>query len=137
MSYSHRVPIRYGECDQQGVAFNAHYMAYMDDATEVWIRGLCPNGDYRELGWEWMVVRSVIEWQSSARNADLLDIDVGIVRWGRTSFDFGFVGAIDERAVFTGRTVCVSVAPVTLAKMTTPDHVRALLGEVLPWEVPA
>lgn len=136
MPFRHRIRVRYGECDQQGVAFNAHYMAYMDDATEVWIRGLCPNGDYRELGWEWMVVRSVIEWQSSARNADLLDIDVGIVRWGNTSFDFGFVGAIAERAVFTGRTICVSVAPVTLAKMATPDRVRALLGEALPWDVP-
>lgn len=137
MPFRHRIRIRYGECDQQGVAFNAHYMAYMDDAAEVWTRGLCPNGDYRELGWEWMVVRSVIEWQSSARNADLLDIDVGIVRWGKTSFDFGFLGTIAERAVFTGRTVCVSVAPVTLAKIATPDHVRTLLGTALPWDVPA
>jgi len=72
MSYQHEIRVRYGECDQQGVVFNANYMAYMDDATEVWTRGLAPNGDYRELGWEWMVVRAAVEWQSSARNADLL-----------------------------------------------------------------
>ena len=136
MSYRHQLRVRYGECDQQGVVFNAHYMAYMDDASEVWTRGLCPSGDYRDLGWEWMVVRSVIEWQSSARNGDHLDIDVAVVRWGRSSFDFGFRGSVAGRAVFTGRTVCVSVKPVTLEKFDTPPHVRALLGDAVAWAVP-
>ena len=31
-------PVRYGECDQQGVVFNAHYMAYCDDASDRWLR---------------------------------------------------------------------------------------------------
>jgi acyl-CoA thioester hydrolase len=136
MSYRHQIRVRYGECDQQGVVFNAHYMAYMDDATEVWTRGLCPTGDYRELGWEWMVVRSVIDWQSSARNGDVLDIDIAVVRWGRSSFDFGLIGSVEGRAVFKGRTVCVSVQPVTLAKMDTPEHVRAMFGTTSDWDIP-
>ena len=67
MPFRHQVRVRYGECDQQGVVFNANYMAYLDDATEVWVRSFSPNGDYRELGWEWMVVRATIEWSSSER----------------------------------------------------------------------
>jgi acyl-CoA thioester hydrolase len=137
MSYQHQIRVRYGECDQQGVVFNAHYMAYMDDATEVWTRGLAPNGDYRELGWEWMVVRAAVEWQSSARNADLLDIEVAVIRYGRSSFDFGFRGQVRGRAVFTGRSVCVSVTPVTLQRIDTPEHVRALLGPAQDWDIPA
>ncbi|MCB1746959.1 MAG: acyl-CoA thioesterase [Gammaproteobacteria bacterium] len=137
MSFRHQIRVRYGECDQQGVAFNAHYMAWMDDATEVWVRGISPGGDYHAFDWEWMVVKSVIEWQSSARTADLLDIDVGVVRWGRSSFDFGFVGCVAGRPVFSGRTVAVSVKPVTLAKMDTPAAVRELLGPALDWDVPA
>ena len=136
MPFRHQVRVRYGECDQQGVVFNANYMAYLDDATEVWVRSFSPNGDYRELGWEWMVVRATIEWSSSARNADLLDIDTAIVRYGTSSFDFGFVGSIEGRDVFKARSVCVSVAPVTLEKMTTPSNVMELLGEVCDWEVP-
>lgn len=27
-------PVRYSECDQQGVVFNAHYLAYADEAVE-------------------------------------------------------------------------------------------------------
>ena len=29
--------IRYGEVDQQGVVYNAHYMVYMDETMEAWI----------------------------------------------------------------------------------------------------
>ena len=137
MSFQHQLRVRYGECDRQGVVFNAHYMAYIDDATEVWVRGVAPSGDYREFGWEWMVVRAVIEWQSSARNGDLLTIDTAIVRYGKTSFDFGFIGTVGERPVFAARSVCVSVLPVSLEKIATPPHVRALLGEPVDWKVPS
>ncbi len=137
MPYRHELRVRYGECDQQGVVFNANYMAYMDDATEVWTRGFCPGGDYRALGWEWMVVRSAIEWQSSARNAEVLTLDVAVVRYGRTSFDFGFVGSVADRPVFRARTVCVSVTPVTLEKMSMPAVVRENFGPAETWDVPA
>ncbi|MGR8918411.1 MAG: acyl-CoA thioesterase [Gammaproteobacteria bacterium] len=137
MPYRHQIRVRYGECDQQGVVFNANYMAYMDDATEVWTRSLIPSGDYRDLGWEWMLVRAVVDWQGPAHNAELLDIDTAVVRWGGSSFDFGFVGRVGERPVFTARTVCVSVTPVTLEKMQTPDAVRELLGAAADWDVPA
>lgn len=136
MAYRHQIRVRYGECDQQGVVFNAHYMAYMDDATEVWIRSLAPTGDYRDLGWEWMVVRATVEWQASARNGEIVTIDAGIARYGSSSFDFGFIGQVADRPVFRGRSVCVSVAPVTLEKMTTPAHVRELLGPPVDWDVP-
>lgn len=137
MAFRHRLRVRYGECDQQGVVFNANYMAYVDDATEVWLSELAPGGDYRALDWEWMVVKSVISWQSSARNGELLDIDTAIVRYGSSSFDFGFIGQVGERAVFKARTVCVSVRPVTLARMETPARIRELLGPALDWDVPA
>lgn len=137
MPYCHNLRIRYSECDQQGVAFNAHYMAYMDDACEVWIRGLCPSGEYRDLGWEWMIVRSTLEWQSSARNGDHLEVEVGVLRFGRTSFDLGFRGRIGEREVFRARNVCVSVAPISFEKIETPAAVRRLLEPLVDWDIPA
>ncbi len=137
MPFKHQIRVRYGECDQQGVAYNPHYLTWVDDATEVWIRGLAPGGDYRELGWEWMLVRAVVEWQSSARNGDLVDIDTAVVRYGSSSFDFGFIGTIAGRAVFRARTVCVSVTAVTLERIETPAQVRDLLGPAQDWNVPA
>jgi acyl-CoA thioester hydrolase len=29
-------PVRYVECDQQGVVFNAHYLTWADEASNVW-----------------------------------------------------------------------------------------------------
>lgn len=137
MSFRHQLRVRYGECDQQGVVFNAHYMAYIDDATEVWISSVAPGGDYLALGWDWMVVRAVIEWQGPARNGETITIDTAVVRYGSSSFDLGFIGSVAERAVFRARAVCVSVTPLSLEKIPTPVHIRALLGAAQSWDLPS
>ena len=35
--FAHRMRVRYAECDAQGIVFNAHYLAYIDQTmTELW-----------------------------------------------------------------------------------------------------
>ncbi len=136
MSFQYRTRIRYGECDQQGVVFNANYMVYMDDAGEQWISSLSPDGNFLSLDWDWMVVRSVVEWQASARSGETLVIDVGVVRYGNTSFDLGYVGTVNGKPIFTARSICVSVEPVTLKKCAIPDRIKSKLGPTLALEVP-
>ena len=136
MSFQHQIRVRYAECDQQGVVFNAHYMAYMDDTTEVWLQSLLQNSDPQQSKWDWMLVRAVLEWQSPARNGDLLDIEVGILRFGDTSFDFGFIGTVNGRPVFRGRSVCVTIDHETLKKQPTPDQMRRLVGDLVDWNIP-
>lgn len=36
--FVHRVRVRYGDCDMQGVVFNANYVAYVDDAMDMWLQ---------------------------------------------------------------------------------------------------
>src|SRR5689334_10769554 len=51
--YTHRLRVRFGECDPQGVVFNANYLLYFDVAyTELW-RDAFPGG------WDVMVERGV------------------------------------------------------------------------------
>ena len=54
MAYVHRIRVRYGECDMQRVVFNAHYMAYCDDAVDTWFRAeLAPDGlGFEALGFD-------------------------------------------------------------------------------------
>jgi acyl-CoA thioester hydrolase len=136
MPFHHQIRVRYSECDQQGVVFNAHYVAYMDDATEVWVRSVSPDGDEQKLGWEWMVVHVGVDWVSSARTGEILDIDVAIVSWGTSSFHFGFIGKVGDRLVFRGRSICVTVDKSTFQKMPTPVHIRQLMGDAVDWDVP-
>ena len=136
MPYTYRTRVRYAECDKQGVVFNANYMVYMDDASEVWASSLSPSGNYIDLGWDWMVVKSTIEWQGSAAHGETLTVEVGVVRYGSTSLDFGYVGTVEGRPVFTARSTFVSIAPGTSEKMATPENVKALLGAAQDWDVP-
>ena len=43
MAHHAQVRIRYGEVDPQGVVFNAHYLAYIDDVFDNWLRELTPG----------------------------------------------------------------------------------------------
>ena len=137
MSYRYQTRVRFGECDQQGIVYNPNYMVYMDDATEVWISSGVPDGAYYSLGWEYMLARSALEWQGSARAGAIITIDVGVVRYGASSFDVGYIGKVEDRPVFTARAVCVSVRPETYQKYATPAKIKAILGDVVDWKVPS
>lgn len=125
-AFRHRIAVRYGEVDLQGVVFNAHYLAYMDDAMERWLRGLPAR---EALHWDMMLKRCTIEWDGSVGAGDLLDIDVAIARWGGKSWDLGYVGTCQGRPVFRALVVYVSVRLGSLEPIETPAEIRAFLGE--------
>ena len=83
--YRHSLRIRYGECDMQGVVFNANYMAYVDDAVDTWVREQV--GHFEDLGFDFMLKKATFEWQAAATFGDTLDLDLDVGRWGNTSFD--------------------------------------------------
>jgi acyl-CoA thioester hydrolase len=125
--YRHSIRIRYQEIDMQRVVFNAHYLAYCDEVMAGWAADAFGwNGADDRI--DWMLVKLVLEWQSSATYGDTLHVDCGIARWGATSFDVSFRGTVSTRPVFTATITYVSVAPGTTTKMSVPDEVRTKLG---------
>jgi acyl-CoA thioester hydrolase len=126
MSYRHVIRIRYGECDMQQVVFNAHYLAYVDDAVDTWLRSVL--GPIEQIGFDFMVKKCTIEWHSAARFSETLELDVHVARWGRTSFDVVVAGAVGERPVFGATLVYVSTAPGAAAAVPVPGDVRAALS---------
>ena len=97
MPYRHPVRIRYGECDMQRVVFNANYLAYIDDATDTWMRTAL--GEFETTGFDFMVKKLTIEWQSAARFGELLELELEVTRWGTSSYDIGVIGRVGERPV--------------------------------------
>jgi acyl-CoA thioester hydrolase len=120
------VPIRYHECDMQQVVFNANYLMYCDLAMTSWMT----SHDMSISQIDWMLVKVGMEWQGSATFGQVLDIDVGVARWGTKSFDVGFRGTVDGRAIYTAAITYVCVAPGTTETMRIPDDLRARLGPV-------
>jgi acyl-CoA thioester hydrolase len=122
----HLVPIRYGEVDQQGVVFNAHYLAYCDDAIDTWLRRLDAN--FERFGWDLMLKRADLEWSGSATVGEVLEIAVAVTRWGTTSFDVGFRGRVGDRDVFRATITYVGVRWGTAEPLAPPAAVREMLG---------
>jgi acyl-CoA thioester hydrolase len=124
----HRIRPRYGEIDMQGVVFNAHYLAYCDDACDRWMRMLF--GTFEDAGWDFMLKKAELLWDDATRLGDELDIEVVCARLGTTSFDVGFTGTVDDRRVFTATItyVCVKPRPATPEPMPIPDDVRERLS---------
>ena len=65
--------MRYGEVDLQRVVFNAHYLAYIDDAMDRWMRRL--DAEFESLGWDFMVKRAELVWMGGAGLGDTIAID--------------------------------------------------------------
>ncbi len=120
------IRVRYGEVDQQGVVFNAHYLAYVDDVFDTWLREL--DADFEALGWEIMLKTASMEWHGSAGVYDTLDVAADVVRWGTTSFDTRFEFTVGARPVLTATVTYVGVTPGDHTPIPPPPAVRAHLG---------
>jgi len=127
MSFRHELRVRYAEVDMQRVVFNAHYLTYVDDACDGWMRAALGD-DYLGEGFDMMLKKAELTWSGSASFGDTLAIDVGIKRWGTSSFDVGFQGSVGEKPVFEAIITYVSVDPETHAPAPVPDAIRAALS---------
>ncbi len=119
-------PVRYVECDQQGVVFNAHYLVWADEAVNTWWvdRGV----DWTALatrGVEYLVVASRLEWQSSARWGDTVEVDADVEELGRSSATLRFTVRVGDRSCCVVRTTYVCT--VDRSPSPWPDDLRALL----------
>lgn len=130
MTFQHSLRVRYGECDQQGVVFNAHYLAYVDDALEHWFDALLPPE--LRAAFDVMLKKATIEWTAPARYRDHVVMDVRAARWGNTSFDVIVEGCSGGRPSFTTTVVYVSVVPGTADPARIPEAVRAALESTEP-----
>jgi acyl-CoA thioester hydrolase len=132
--YQHQLRVRYGECDAQGVVFNANYLAYVDDVMDHWLADVLGRPEVSgftaatEYGFDYMVRKVVVEWSSPARHGDLLEFGAGVVRWGNSSFDVKVTGQVAGREVFTAILTGVCVTPGTATPTRVPDEIRKILS---------
>lgn len=100
-------PVRYGECDQQGVAFNAHYLAWADEAMTAWAG--TAYDELLEIGLDTHVKASALTWTSPARWGETVTADVRCSRVGRTSFTLEIDLRVDTRECCAVQTTYVVV----------------------------
>jgi acyl-CoA thioester hydrolase len=128
--FRHDLRVRYAECDMQGVVFNAHYLAYADDAMSCWMKEFPKPFD--ELAYDIMVVHADVDWRGSSRYGDVLEIDCAVVRWGTTSFVIGYDMHVEDRPVCRVELTYIGVARGTTEKMPPPAEFRNALEAPAP-----
>ena len=120
------IKIRYGEVDRQGVVFNAHYLAYLDDVVDSWLREF--EGEFDSLGWDLMLKNVNLEWHGPAGIGEVLNVEAHVSRWGNTSFDVSFEVKVEKRLVLTATIVYVGVKTGTTETLKAPEQIREYLS---------
>jgi acyl-CoA thioester hydrolase len=121
----HTLRVRYGECDLQGIAFNAHYLTYFDvSMTELW---RAAYGSYQAMldrGIDIVLAEARLRFRKPARFDDELALSVAVTHMGATSIVTRHHAHAAEDLVAEGELRHVLVDLQTLAKTPIPDWAR-------------
>ncbi|WP_067472174.1 acyl-CoA thioesterase [Actinomadura hibisca] len=126
--FTHRIRVRYSECDAQGVVFNGQYLFLYDVAvTELWREVV---GDYAAMiegGHDLVVAESRLRYRQGARFDELLDVSLPVAKLGTTSLVVRPEFRVGDRLIADGEVRHVFVDPHTMAKKEMPADVRTAL----------
>jgi acyl-CoA thioester hydrolase len=126
--YTHRVRVRYSECDAQGVVFNGQYLFLYDVAlTEFFREAIGPYDEMVQSGADLVVAEASLRYLAGARFDDLVDIEMPIAKLGTTSMTVTPTFRVDGRPMVEGEVRHVFVDPGTGKKREIPDEVRRAL----------
>ena len=122
----HTLRVRYGECDLQGIVFNAHYLNYFDTSiTDLW-RSAC--GSYQamlERGVDIVLAEVTVRFRKPARFDDVLTLAVAVTHVGATSIITRHTATHQGELLTEGELRHVLVDRVTVEKTPLPDWLRA------------
>jgi acyl-CoA thioester hydrolase len=122
----HTLRVRYGECDLQGVVFNAHYLNYFDTSiTELW-RSAC--GSYQAMldrGVDIVVAEAKLRFRKPARFDEELTLAIAVTRIGNTSVVTHHTASRAAELLAEAELRHVLVDRVTVEKTPLPEWLRA------------
>lgn len=134
-AFVHPLRVRYGECDPQGIVFNANYVAYFDVVlTELWRSAFGSYSAMTDRGLDMVVGEVNARFHGSARFDDQLDLSLTVARLGTTAMTCAIDVLRDREVLVAGTIRHVFVDTATWTKTAIPDDVRAALA---PWVAPA
>lgn len=133
MTFSHPLRVRYGECDPQGIVFNANYLMYFDVAfTELWRAALGPWADMTEKGLDAVVAEANVRFRAPARFDDEVELRCAVTRLGTTSMTTEITVVRNEETLVEGWLRHVIVDRATWAKTEIPDWIREGFEKLSP-----
>jgi acyl-CoA thioester hydrolase len=134
MPFTHRLRVRYNECDPQNIVFNANFLAYADIAVTEMLRDAF--GSYTQMigtyAVDQVVAEAQIRFRAPARFDDLVDITLTVTHLGTTSTTTRFQMTREGTLLAEGELRHVFVDAESWGKTPIPDGVREALSAFGP-----
>jgi acyl-CoA thioester hydrolase len=133
--FTHRIRVRYSECDSQGVLFNANYLAYIDHTiTELWRAAYRGYQTMLDRGVDIVVGEVRMRFLGSARFDEEVVLEAVVTRIGTTSLTSTHrFRRLDGELLLDAEIRHVFVDRSTGVKTPVPDWAREGLR---PWYIP-
>ncbi|MFT3865422.1 MAG: thioesterase family protein [Solirubrobacterales bacterium] len=132
LPFSHELRVRYGECDAQGIVFNANFLAYVDVVlTEIWRQSMGSYDLLLETGVDTVVGEANLRFRAPGRFDDIIRIEGGFDGLGTTSTTLKLWFRRDADLLVEADIRYVFVNLETWEKATIPDRVREGLTPLL------
>jgi acyl-CoA thioester hydrolase len=131
--FSHRLDVRFRDCDAMGHVNNAVYFTYMEQARFKHWRALWRFGEDRFPDPGIILARAECDYRSPARVGEALEVRLALAAVGRTSFTYEYeiVSADDGRVIANARSVQVAYDYARQQPVPVPDAWRELLARRL------
>jgi acyl-CoA thioester hydrolase len=128
--FSHRLEVRFRDCDPLGHVNNAVYLTYLEQARFAHWRALWGFG-FESLPAKTpgvILARAEIDFQIPAHYGDTLEVRIDLAAIGRTSFTYDYeVLDVQGRVVASARTVQVMYDYDVGKPVPVPDGIRQKL----------
>ena len=129
-AFTHRLEVRFRDCDPMGHVNNAVYLTYLEQTRFSHWRSLWGFGTSQLTAARPGVILARVEcdYKRPAKYGDMLDIRMTVAELGRSSFRYEYE-IVDEqgRTVLTATTVQVMYDYTAEKPVAIPDDIRALL----------
>ena len=124
-----RLRVRWAEIDAQQIVFNGHYLTYVDTAMGGYWRALAlPYADtMKALDGDFFVRKATLEYLSSARYDDVVDVGLRCARIGSSSMLIECAVFRGQEVLVHGELVYVFADPLSQTAKPVPQGLRALL----------
>jgi acyl-CoA thioester hydrolase len=122
--FSHRIEVRFSDCDPLGHANNAKYLTYLEQARLAHWRVLWGFGTREDVPGV-ILARAEIDFRRPARHGDMLEVRIGLAGIGRTSFTYDYEIVDDDgRLVAAAKSVMVMFDYATNTPVPVPAEIR-------------
>jgi acyl-CoA thioester hydrolase len=123
--FVHEFRVRWGECDPQGIVFNANYVSYFDDTIgALWRKAFGSYAAMTERGIDMVVAEINLAYRGSAKPEEVIRAEARIERLGETSITTRIDVLRERELLVEGWIRHVFLDTATWAKTPIPDWLR-------------